>query len=36
MLRPKSFGAVPAMLWLSLIGIALVCSAIVGFLEFTH
>ncbi len=33
MLR-KSFGAIPALLWIVLTAISLVCAAIVGILEF--
>ncbi len=33
MLR-KSFGAIPALLWITLTAISLVCAAIVGILEF--
>ena len=33
MLR-KSFGAIPALLWITLTCISLVCAAIVGILEF--
>ena len=32
----KSFGAIPAMLWLVLSGVSLVCAAIVGILEFSR
>ena len=32
----KSFGAIPAMLWLVLSGVSLVCAAIVGVLELTR
>ena len=32
----KSFGAIPAMLWLVLTCVSLVCAAIVGVLEFTR
>ena len=30
----KSFGAIPAMLWLVLCGISLLCAATIGVLEF--
>jgi hypothetical protein len=30
----KSFGAIPAMLWLVLSGVSLVCAAMIGLLEF--
>lgn len=30
----KSFGAVPAMLWLVLCGVSLICAATIGILEF--
>ena len=30
----KSFGAIPAMLWLVLCGVSLVCAATIGILEF--
>lgn len=30
----KSFGAIPAMLWLLLSGVSLVCAAMIGLLEF--
>lgn len=30
----KSFGAIPAILWVVLIGTSLICAAIVGVLEF--
>jgi hypothetical protein len=36
MLCPKSFGALPAGLWLGLISMALICYLVIGFLEFTH
>jgi hypothetical protein len=32
----KSFGAIPAMLWIVLTSVSLVCAAIVGVLEFTR
>ena len=30
----KSFGAMPAILWLILCGVALICAALIGILEF--
>jgi len=30
----KSFGAIPALLWLVLCGVSLVCAATIGVLEF--
>jgi hypothetical protein len=32
----RSFGAIPAMLWLVLSGVSLICAAIVGILEFSR
>jgi hypothetical protein len=32
----KSFGATPALLWVILISVSLVCSLIIGVIEFTH
>ena len=32
----KSFGAIPALLWLVLVSISLVCAGIIGVLEFMH
>ena len=32
----KSFGAIPALLWIVLTCISLACAAIVGVLEFTR
>jgi hypothetical protein len=32
----KSFGAIPALLWLILCGLALVCAATIGVLEFVR
>ncbi len=32
----KSFGAIPALLWLVLAGASLVCAAVIGIIEFTH
>jgi hypothetical protein len=36
MLRPKGLGALPAAVWLGLITMALICSAVIGFLEVTY
>jgi hypothetical protein len=36
MLRPKGFGAFPAALWVSLLTVALLCSATIGVIEFLH
>jgi hypothetical protein len=36
MLRPKGFGALPAALWISLLTIVLLCSGVIGILEFSH
>jgi hypothetical protein len=30
----RSFGAVPALLWLILCGVSLICAAMIGVLEF--
>jgi hypothetical protein len=30
----RSFGAVPALLWLVLCGVSLICAAMIGVLEF--
>ncbi|MGA7683877.1 MAG: hypothetical protein WCC32_15075 [Terriglobales bacterium] len=30
----RSFGAIPALLWLILCGVSLVCAAMIGVLEF--
>lgn len=30
----KSFGAIPAILWLILCGVSLICAAMIGILEF--
>ena len=35
MLR-KSFGAIPALLWILLTGLSLACAAVVGILEFVR
>jgi len=32
----RSFGAIPALLWIVLTGVSLACAAIVGVLEFTR
>jgi hypothetical protein len=32
----KSFGAIPALLWIVLTCISLACAAVVGVLEFTR
>ncbi len=32
----KSFGAIPALLWIVLVSVSLVCTAIIGILEFGH
>ncbi|MGC2246108.1 MAG: hypothetical protein WA609_05860 [Terriglobales bacterium] len=32
----KSFGALPALLWLTLCGIFLICAAMIGVLDFIH
>jgi hypothetical protein len=36
MLRPKGFGALPAALWIGLLTIALLCSGVIGVLDFSH
>jgi hypothetical protein len=30
----RSFGAIPALLWLILCGVSLICAALIGVLEF--
>jgi len=32
----RSFGAIPAVLWLVLSCVSLVCAAMIGILEFSH
>jgi len=36
MVRKSPFGAIPALLWIILVCVSLVCSAIIGILEFRH
>ena len=36
MLRPKGFSALPAALWVSVLTVALLCSATIGVIEFLH